>query len=136
MTEIKAIRSPGKFKPAVELLSAAMRAGDVLYISGQTARNPDTGEVGKGDIEEQTNKVIDNIEAILRSQGLGLERVVRCTVFVTSAAELEGMNKAYLQRFKEPRPARSAYVVSGFASPALRVEIDAIAVYGSGPATY
>lgn len=129
MTEIKHIPSPGKFKAPTELLSAAVRSGDTLWVSGQTARDMDTGEVPKGDIEFQTNKVIDNIERILKAEGLGLDRVVRCTVFVTCAADLEGMNRVYVQRFNAPRPARSAYIVTGFASPLLRVEIDAIAVY-------
>ncbi len=135
MTELKIIPNPGKHNPPNEVLSYGIRADNVLWLAGQTSRNMDTGEAVKGDIELQTNKAIDNIEAVLKTQGVGLDRVVRCTVFVTSSADLEGMNKVYAQRFKEPRPARSAYIVSGMANPAYRVEIDAVAIHGKGPAT-
>lgn len=135
MTVLKVIPNPGRHRPQTEVLSYGIRAGDVLWLAGQTSRDMDTGEAVKGDIELQTNKVIDNIEAVLRQEGVGLERVVRCTVFVTCAADLEGMNRVYVRRFKEPRPARAAYIVAGLANPAYRVEIDAIAVAGTGPAT-
>ena len=134
MTDLKVIPNPGKFTPKNEVLSYGIRAGDVLWLSGQTSRNLDTGELVKGDIEVQTKQVIDNIERGLKAEGMGLERVVRCTVYVTNSADLEGMNKAYTERFKEPRPARAAYIVAGLANPAYRVEIDAIAVAGKGPA--
>jgi 2-iminobutanoate/2-iminopropanoate deaminase len=134
MTELKVIPDSGKHRPQTEVLSYGIRAGDVLWLSGQTSRDMDTGEAVKGDIELQTNKVIDNIEAVLKQEGVGLERVERCTVFVTCATDLEGMNKVYVHRFKEPRPARAAYIVAGLANSAYRIELDAIAIAGSGPA--
>jgi len=97
--------------------------------------DPDTGEVVSGGIEAQTEKVFDNLEKLLALEGCGLERVVRCTVFLTTQADFAGMNTVYRRRLKEPYPARSTLIVAALANPAYRIEVDAIAIAGKGSAT-
>ena len=107
MTDLKVMQWPGKFRPASPL-SAGIRGGDILWLAGQVPTDPDTGEaVTAGGIEAQTEKVFDNLEKLLALEGCGLERVVRCTVFLTTQADFAGMNAVYRKRFKDPYPARS-----------------------------
>jgi len=89
-----------------------------------------------GGIEPQTEKVFDNLEKLLALEGCGLERVVRCTIFLTTQADFTGMNAVYRRRFKDPYPARSTVIVAALANPAYRVEIDAIAIAGKGGAAH
>jgi 2-iminobutanoate/2-iminopropanoate deaminase len=124
---------PGKFRPASPL-SAGIRGGDILWLAGQVPTDPDTGEVATGGIDAQTNKAFDNLERLLATEGCGLERVVRCTVFLTTQADFAGMNAVYRMRLKDPYPARSTLIVAALANPAYRIEIDAIAIAGKGPA--
>jgi 2-iminobutanoate/2-iminopropanoate deaminase len=133
MTDLKVMSWPGKFRPASPL-SAGIRGGDTLWLSGQVPIDPDSGEVTSGSIEAQTEKVFDNLERLLAAEDCGLERVVRCTVFLTSQADFAGMNAVYRKRLKEPYPARSTLIVAALANTAYRVEIDAIAIAGKGPA--
>ena len=133
MTDLKVMSWPGKFRPASPL-SAGIRGGDILWLAGQVPTDPDSGEVTTGDIEAQTNKVFDNLERLLAAEGCGLERVVRCTVFLTAQADFAGMNAVYRKRLKDPYPARSTVIVAALANPAYRVEIDAIAIAGQGAA--
>jgi 2-iminobutanoate/2-iminopropanoate deaminase len=133
MTDLKVMSWPGKYRPASPL-SAGIRGGDILWLAGQVPTDPDSGEVTAGNIEAQTEKVFDNLERLLAGEGCGLERVVRCTVFLTAQADFAGMNAVYRKRLKDPYPARSTLIVAALANPAYRVEIDAIAIAGKGPA--
>ena len=133
MTDLQVMKWPGKFRPASPL-SAGIRGGDVLWLSGQVPTDPESGEVTTGGIEAQTEKVFDNLEKLLGQEGCGIERVVRCTVFLTTQADFAGMNSVYRRRLKEPYPARSTVIVAALANPAYRVEIDAIAIAGKGAA--
>jgi len=133
MTYLKVMQWPGKFRPASPL-SAGIRGGDIL--SGQVPTDPDSGEPVSGGIEPQTEKVFDNLEKLLALEGCGLERVVRCTIFLTTQADFAGMNAVYRRRFKDPYPARSTVIVAALANPAYRVEIDAIAIAGKGGAAH
>jgi 2-iminobutanoate/2-iminopropanoate deaminase len=135
MTDLKVMKWPGKHRPASPL-SAGIRGGDILWLAGQVPSDPDTGEVTPGGIEAQTEKVFDNLEKLLALEGCGLERVVRCTVFITTQADFAGMNSVYRRRFKEPYPARSTLIVAGLANPAYRIEVDAIAIAGKGGASH
>lgn len=134
MTDLKLMSWPGKYRPASPL-SAGIKAGDVLWLSGQVPTDPETGETVIGGIEAQTEKVFDNLEKLLASEGCGVERVVRCTVYLTAQADFAGMNSVYRRRLKDPYPARSTLIVAALANPAYRVELDAIAIVGKGPAT-
>lgn len=135
MTDRKVMKWPGEFRPASPL-SAGIRGGNILWLAGQVPTDPDTGGPVSGGIEPQTEKVFDNLEKLLAMEGCGLERVVRCTVFLTTQADLAGMNAVYRRRFKEPYPARSTVIVAALANPAYRVEVDAIAIAGKGSATH
>jgi 2-iminobutanoate/2-iminopropanoate deaminase len=133
MTNLTVIKWPGQFRPASPL-SAGIRGGDILWLSGQVPTDPESGEVTTGGIEAQTEKVFDNLEKLLEEEGCGIERVVRCTVFLTTQADFAGMNSVYRSRLKAPYPARSTVIVAALANPSYRVEIDAIAIAGAGPA--
>ncbi len=82
-------------------------ANGFLYTAGQTARDPATGNPVSGDIVVQTNRVIDNLEAILKGAGCTLQDVVKITVFMTDLGDFAKMNEAYAARFGSHRPARS-----------------------------
>jgi 2-iminobutanoate/2-iminopropanoate deaminase len=133
MTDLKVMSWPGKFRPASPL-SAGIRGGDILWLAGQVPTDPDSGEVTTGGIEAQAEKVFDNLERLLATEGCGMERVVRCTVFLTTQADFAGMNAVYRRRLTDPYPARSTLIVAALANPAYRIEIDAIAIAGKGPA--
>jgi len=106
-------------------LSAARRAGHLLFLSGQLPRGSDGALVG-GSIEAQTEQVITNIAAVLAANGLGLADVVKATVWLTDAAHADGFNRIYRARFPKPYPARST-VVSGLVAPA-DIEIEVVAL--------
>jgi 2-iminobutanoate/2-iminopropanoate deaminase len=89
-----------------------------------------------GGIEPQTEKVFDNLEKLLSLEGCGLERVVRCTVYLTTQADFPGMNAVYRRRLMDPYPARSTIIVAALANPAYRIEVDAIAIAGKGTASH
>jgi 2-iminobutanoate/2-iminopropanoate deaminase len=135
MTDLKVMKWPGKFRPASPL-SAGIRGGDILWLAGQVPTDTDTGEAVSGGIEPQTEKVFDNLEKLLALEGCGLERVVRCTVYLTTQADFAGMNAVYRLRLKDPYPARSTIIVAALANPAYRIEVDAIAVAGKGTASH
>jgi 2-iminobutanoate/2-iminopropanoate deaminase len=104
--------------------SAAVRAGDLLFVSGQVGRRGD--KVGDG-IEEQTRFTIENIRDVLEQAGCSLEDVVKVTVFMTDMALWPKMNDVYREYFPKDPPARSALGVNGLALPGLLVEIECVA---------
>ena len=87
-------------------------AGGFLFTAGQTARDPGTGKLVEGDITVQTNRVLDNLEAILKAAGCGLGDVVKATVFLADLSDFEKMNEVYARRFGDTRPARSTVQVT------------------------
>ena len=113
--------------PAIGPYSPAVRAGNLLFISGQIPLNPVTGELVQGDIAVQTEQVMLNIRALLAAAGAGFEHVVRTTVFLVDLNEFSAMNAVYGQHVVSPPPARATVQVSRLPRDA-RVEIDAIAV--------
>jgi 2-iminobutanoate/2-iminopropanoate deaminase len=106
--------------------SPAVRAGDFIFVSGQVPVNPATGEMVKADIGTETRQVLNNIKSILESCGATMADVVRCGVFLLDGKDFAAMNAVYAEFFGDAKPAR-ATVVTGFAAPDMRVEIDAIA---------
>jgi 2-iminobutanoate/2-iminopropanoate deaminase len=110
-------------------LSAARRAGQLLFLSGQLPRGAD-GRIERGTIEQQTGQVIDNIEAVLRAHGLDLGDVVKTTVWLTDVGLVSGFNAVYGKRFPLPYPARST-VVSALVAPA-DIEIEVVAQLRDG----
>ena len=107
-------------------LSQAINMGNLIFTSGVTARDPGTGKFMGGNIEEQTERVILNLRAILEASGSSLDKVVKVTVFLTDIRDFEGMNKVYRKFFPEDPPARSTIEVSKLAIDA-RIEIEMIA---------
>jgi 2-iminobutanoate/2-iminopropanoate deaminase len=107
--------------------SQAIRAGGLVFVSGQLALRPGTPDlVGEG-IAEQTGQVFANLRAILEEAGSGLDRIVKTTVYLTSLDDFQGMNEVYRQHVGDVPPARATVEVSKLPSGAL-VEIEAIAL--------
>jgi 2-iminobutanoate/2-iminopropanoate deaminase len=105
--------------------SQGVDAGAV-YCSGQIGLEPSTGKLVEG-IVAQTGRVLSNLEAVLRAAGLGLNNVVKTTVFMVDLDEFAQMNEEYGKHFTAPFPARSTVQVAALPKGA-RVEIDAVAV--------
>jgi 2-iminobutanoate/2-iminopropanoate deaminase len=107
--------------------SQAIRAGGLVFVSGQLALRPGSHELVGDGIGEQTEQVFANLRAILEEAGSGLDRLVKTTVYLTSLEDFQGMNDIYRQHVGDVPPARATVEVSGLPSGAL-VEIEAIAL--------
>ena len=103
-----------------------VRAGNLLFQSGKLAFDPATGKLVPGGIQAETRATMDNIKETFARHGVGMERVVKCTVFLADMKEWAAMNEVYVTYFPAGKPARSALGVSGLALGA-RVEIECIA---------
>jgi 2-iminobutanoate/2-iminopropanoate deaminase len=112
---------------AIGPYSQAVRAGGLLFTSGQVAIDPATQQVISGDVAAQTDRVMQNLAAILQASGSSLEQVVRCTVFLKNMGDFAAMNGVYGRYFKQAPPARSTVEVARLPKDVL-VEIDAIAL--------
>jgi 2-iminobutanoate/2-iminopropanoate deaminase len=123
---LKPVAVPNAPKP-VGPYSSAMIVGNLVYVSGQSGRDPVTDHVAQ-DIETQTEQVLTNIRTILEAAGTSLSKVVRCGVFLTDMREFTRMNAVYERMFAGHRPARTTVAVSELPGPGLRVEIDAVAL--------
>lgn len=107
--------------------SPAMIAGNLVFVSGQAGRNPQTREIA-ADVEAQTEQTLRNIAAILEAAGTDLSHVIRCGVFLVDMSEFQQMNAVYSRMFGSHRPARTTVAVSELPGEGLRVEIDAVAI--------
>ncbi len=112
---------------AIGPYSPAIRAGNLLFISGQIPVDPSTGTLVTGDITAQTDQVMRNVGALLEAAGVGFEHVVRTTVFLTDLSEFAAMNTIYATFVIDPPPARATVQVARLPRD-VKVEIDAIAV--------
>ncbi|MSO83798.1 MAG: RidA family protein [Acidobacteria bacterium] len=112
---------------AIGPYSPAIRAGSLLFVSGQIPINPASGALVDGGIAEQTEQVMRNIGALLEAAGAGFEHLVRTTVFLADMNDFSTMNECYGKFVVNPPPARSTVQVARLPRDA-RVEIDAIAV--------
>ncbi len=115
------------------VFSTAVRTGDLLFLSGQVGVKPGVSPptLVEGGIQAETRQAMESIQSVLASQGLGLQDVVKCTVFLADIADYAAMNSIYQTFFPEDPPARSAMAGSGLALGA-RVEIECIAAYPAG----
>lgn len=111
--------------------SDAVRVGNVLYLSGQVGNVPGTLELAPGGIRAEARQALENVRSILARNGSGLERVVKCTVFLADIGDWPAFNEVYVEFFRENPPARSALGANGLAVGA-RVEVECIAVVGAG----
>ena len=116
---------------AVGAYSQAVRAGDFVFVSGQIPLNPETGEVVFADIKEQTERVLVNIRNILQEAGMGLEDVVRTTVYLELMDDLSRVNEVYGRFFGDSPPARAAVEVARLPKD-VAIEIEAVAWKKSG----
>ncbi len=112
---------------AIGPYSQAVRAGNFVFTSGQIAIDPGTGKLVSGGIREQTERVLENLKAVLETAGCYLENVVKTTVYLSDIGDFGEMNQVYEQFFGSARPARSTVEVSRLPKD-VRVEIDAVAV--------
>lgn len=124
---MKEIISTDKAPKAIGPYSQAVKAGGFLFLSGQIPLDPATGEFVPGGIREQTDRVMDNIAAVLAEAGLGFDAVVKTTIFLTDLANFGVVNEVYGSRFSAEPPARSTVEVKGLPRGAL-VEIEVLAL--------
>ena len=111
---------------AIGPYSQAVRAGSLLFVSGQIPLDPETGKMVDGDIAAQTHRVFQNLKAILEAAGTSLDRVVRVGVFLADMNDFAAMNEVYGTYFTAPAPARATIQAARLPKDA-RVEIDVIA---------
>ena len=123
----QAFSSPDAPK-AIGPYSQAVRAGQLLFVSGQVPLDPATGQIVAGDIAAQTRRVFDNLGAVLNAGGRSFADVVRTTVFLADMNDFAAVNEVYGSYFSEPYPARATVQVARLPKDA-RVEIDVIASY-------
>jgi 2-iminobutanoate/2-iminopropanoate deaminase len=112
---------------AVGPYSQAVRAGATVYCAGQIPLDPKTGQMVPKDISQQTRRVLDNIAAVLKADGLTMDHIVKTTIFLADLGDFEAVNKIYASYFKQAPPARSTVQVAALPKGA-RIEIEAIAV--------
>jgi 2-iminobutanoate/2-iminopropanoate deaminase len=122
---VRTERAPAPFQGAP--YSQAIRANGFVFVSGQLSLEPEHAEIVGDSIQEQTEKVFDNLQAILEEAGSGLDRIVKTTVFLADLGDFAGMNEVYARRVGQPPPARATVEVSKLPSGA-KVEIEAIAL--------
>ena len=112
---------------AIGPYSQGIRAGSLLFVSGQVPIDPATGNIVEGDIAAQTHRVLQNIGEILKAGGASFDQVARTTVFLADMNDFAAMNEVYATYFNPPAPARATVQVSRLPKDA-RLEIDVIAV--------
>ncbi len=112
---------------AIGPYSQAVVAGGLVYCSGQVALDPATGSLVVGTVEDETRRVLENLRAVLAAAGVGMDAVVRTTVYLTDLADFPVVNQTYAEFFPSPSPARATVQVAALPRNA-RVEIDAIAI--------
>ena len=124
----KQIIKPAKSPAAVGPYNHAVRIGDLLFSAGQIPLDPATSNLVSGDIRAQTERVLENVRALLEDQRLTFGNVVKTTVFMTNLADFAGMNEVYAKYFSGDFPARSTVQVAALPKGA-NVEIEVIAHY-------
>jgi 2-iminobutanoate/2-iminopropanoate deaminase len=112
---------------AIGPYSQGIKVGDMVFLSGQIPLDPKSGQLVTGDISAQTERVMQNLLAVLTAGGLGFEHVVRCTIYLMDMNDFAAVNEVYGRYFPANPPARATVQVAGLPKGA-RVEIDAIAV--------
>ena len=115
--------APGAIGP----YSQAVKAGNMVFCSGQIPIDPNTGEFVSGDVAEQTRQVLKNLNAVLEAAGTNLNNIVKTTVFLADMNDFTAMNEVYAEFFSENKPARATVQAARLPRDA-RVEIDCIAV--------
>jgi 2-iminobutanoate/2-iminopropanoate deaminase len=105
----------------------AVLAGDFVFVAGQIGLNPGTGRLVEGGTREQLTRLLDNLAAVLRAAGHGLDDVVKTTVYLVDLGDTKLLNEVYARYFPAPHPARATVQVAALPAGA-RVEIEAVAL--------
>ncbi|HEU4533712.1 MAG TPA: Rid family detoxifying hydrolase [Polyangiaceae bacterium] len=124
-TKIESERAPRAIGP----YSPAVRAGDFVFVSGQIALDPATGQMVPGDVRAQAARALDNLGALLEAAGVTWSDVVRTTIYLVDMADFAAVNEVYAAYVGDPAPARATVEVRGLPRAA-RVEVDAVAYAG------
>jgi 2-iminobutanoate/2-iminopropanoate deaminase len=127
---MKKIISTSEAPAAIGPYSQAVRVGATLYCAGQIPLDPKSGQIVAGGITEQTQRVMQNIGAVLKAEGLTFANVVKTTIFLTDFADFQTVNEIYGSNFKNDPPARSTVQVAALPKGA-KVEIEVIAIDGA-----
>jgi 2-iminobutanoate/2-iminopropanoate deaminase len=122
-TAIQTKNAPAAIGP----YSQAIRAGSMVFLSGQIPLDPATGTLVSGTVAEETERVMENLKGVLEAAELSFENVVRTTIFLTDMADFQAVNEVYGKRFPGIPPARATVQVAALPR-GVRVEIDAIAI--------
>lgn len=125
----KEIIATNEAPKAIGPYNQAVRAGDFIFLSGQIPMNPETGELVSGDIGAQTERVLENLRAVLQAAGADLDDVVKCTVYLDNMDDFAAMNEVYGHFFSKDPPTRAAVEVSRLPK-GVGVEIEAVAFAG------
>ena len=125
-TVVSTAGAPGAIGP----YSQAIRAGELLFLSGQIPLDPATGQLVSGSIEDETRQVMRNLEAVLKAGGATFDHVVRTTIYLTDLGDFAAVNQVYGTHFTAAPPARATVQVAALPRGA-RVEIDAVAHLGA-----
>jgi 2-iminobutanoate/2-iminopropanoate deaminase len=120
---IRTIRAPIPTVP----ISQAVRAGGMVYCSGFVPADPATGKLVEGDIEVQTDRVLQNLKAVLEEAGSSLDKVVKATVFLADRKDFAGMNRVFGRYFPKDPPARSTVQALLMVDAKVEIELTALA---------
>lgn len=123
----KQIISTKRAPAAIGPYSQAVRAGNMVFFSGQVPLDPETGELVAGGIEEQAERIMENMAAVLKASGLAFQDVVKTTIFLTDLGDFNQVNEIYGRRFPENPPARACVQVAALPKGAA-IEIEWIAL--------
>src|SRR5437764_15477462 len=123
---MKKIISTSEAPAAVGPYSQAIRIGNFVFCSGQIPLEPKTGEIVPGDVNAQTKRVMENIAAVLRAEGLNFGNIIKTTIFLTNLADFQAVNELYGSYFKSDPPARSTVQVAALPNNA-QLEIEVVA---------
>ena len=121
----KEIISTENAPQAIGPYSQAVKAGGLMFISGQIPLNPENGDLVSGSIEDEANQVLQNIKSICEAAGHGMEDIVKITIFLTDLGNFATVNEVMKKHFSEPYPARATVEISGLPL-GVNVEIEAI----------
>ena len=124
---MKTVISTSNAPAAIGPYSQGIKAGNLIITSGQLPIDPATGAFAEGGIGAQTRQSLENVKAILAEAGLGMENIIKTTVFLKDMNDFAAMNEVYAQFFQQPYPARSAVQVARLPKDGL-VEIEVIAM--------
>lgn len=123
----KKIISTNNAPGAVGPYSQAIKAGNLVFASGQIPLDPSTGELVSGDVKKATERSLENVKAILEAAGTSLDKVVKTTVFVKSMSDFAAVNEVYAKYFDKDMPARSCVEVKLPKDALVEIEVIALA---------